>query len=118
MGGDKQAAEEEISLAIAERKQEVTKATTALLTAQEETKKILDTAINEAEVVLTEAQLKAEETLFSFEKESQTLVNVKNSLNLTTEGVLAYLANMLLSEASTLQVMTGEPSKLSRKESL
>lgn len=115
---DKQAAEEEISLAIAERRQEVTKANTALLTAKEEAKKILDTAINEAEVVLTEASLKAEETLYAFEKESETLVQVKTALNLTTEGVLAYLANMLISEASTLQVTTGEPAKLSRKDSL
>merc|ERR1712183_780028 len=115
---EKQAAEEDIALAIAQRKQETTKANTELLTAKEEARKIQDTAVNEAEVLLTEARLKAEETLFSFQKEAEALVEVKNALNLTTEGVLSYLSNMLLAEASNLHVSTGEPARLSQKDNL
>ena len=115
---EKQSAEEDIALAQNQRKQEKTKAETNLLRAQEEARKIRDTAINEAEVLLTEATLKAEETIFSFEKEAETIVQVKQALNLTTEGVLAYLANTLLSEAQQLKITTGEPAKLSRSEEL
>jgi regulator of protease activity HflC (stomatin/prohibitin superfamily) len=115
---EKQAAEEDIALAVAQRKQETTKASTGLLRAREEARKIMDTAVNEAEVLLTESRLKAEETLFSFEKEADALVQVKESLGLTTEGVLAYLSNMLLAEASNLRVTTGEPAMLSRKDLL
>mmetsp|Transcript_32131 Transcript_32131/g.67539 ORF Transcript_32131/g.67539 Transcript_32131/m.67539 type:complete len:212 (-) Transcript_32131:148-783(-) len=115
---EKQAAEEDIALAIAQRKQETTKANTNLLKAKEEARKIKDTANNEADVLLTEARLKAEETLYSFQKEAEALVEVKNKLNLTTEGVLAYLSNRLLSEATDLKVTTGEPAKLSRRDEL
>merc|ERR1712157_226982 len=115
---EKQAAQEDIALAKAQRKQETTKANTELLRAQKEAEKIKDSAQNEAEVVLTEARLKAEETTYSFQKEAEALVEVKNRLNLTTEGVFAYLANKLLSEADQLSVTTGEPAKLSRKDEL
>lgn len=115
---EKQAAEEDIELAIAQRTQETTKANTELLKAKEEARKILDTAHNEAEVLLTEARLKAEETLYSFQKEAEALVQVRDSLNLTAEGMLAYLSNRLLSEASNLTVTTAEPAKLSRRDEL
>jgi len=115
---EKQAAEEDIALAIAQRKQETTRANTQLLKAKEEARKIRDTAVNDAEVLLTEARLKAEETLYSFQKEAEALVEVKERLNLTTEGVLAYLSNRLLAEAANLRVTTGEPAKLSRKDEL
>lgn len=115
---EKQKAEEDIALAIAQRKQETTKANTNMLKAKEEARKIKDTANNEAEVLLTEARLKAEETLYSFQKESDALVEVKSKLNLTTEGVLAYLSNSMLAEADKLKVTMGEPSRLSRRDEL
>eukprot|EP00585_Thalassiosira_rotula_P013638 CAMPEP_0196133266 /NCGR_PEP_ID=MMETSP0910-20130528/2555_1 /TAXON_ID=49265 /ORGANISM="Thalassiosira rotula, Strain GSO102" /LENGTH=453 /DNA_ID=CAMNT_0041392975 /DNA_START=114 /DNA_END=1475 /DNA_ORIENTATION=+ len=115
---EKLAAKEDIALAKAQRQQETTKANTELLKANEEVTKIEDTANHEAEVLLTEAKLKAEETIYSFQKEAEALLEVKNKLNLTTEGVLAYLSNRLLSEASNLRVTTGEPAKLSRKDEL
>jgi vacuolar-type H+-ATPase subunit H len=115
---EKQNAEEDINLARNERKQETTKADTELLTAKETARKILDTARTEAEVLLTEARLKAEETTFSFTNEAETIVEVKDSLNLTTEGVLAYLANTLLSEVQNLKLTMGEPAKLSRSNEL
>jgi len=115
---EKQSAEEEIAVAVAQRKQETTKANTELLRAKEEARRILDTARNEAEVLLTEATLKAEETLFAFEKEADALIQVKESLGYTSEGVLAYLSNMLVAETGNLQVTTEEPAKLGRKELL
>ncbi|KAL7555296.1 hypothetical protein ACHAWF_018999 [Thalassiosira exigua] len=108
---EKQAAEEDIQLAVAQRTQETTKANTEYLKAKEEARKILDTANNEAEVLLTEARLKAEET-------RSALVEVRDALNLTAEGMLAYLSNKLLSEASNLTVTTAEPAKLSRRDEL
>jgi len=112
------AAKEDIALAKEQRQQETTKANTELLKANKEVTKIEDTANHEAEVLLTEAKLKAEEIVYSFQKEAEALLEVKNKLNLTTEGVLAYLSNRLLSEASNLKVTTGEPAKLSRKDEL
>lgn len=114
----KQAAEEDITLAIAQRNQEITKAKTNLLKAEEEARKIKDSANNEAEVLLTEARLKAEETLYLFQKEAEALVEVKEKLNLTSDGLLAYLTNRLLAEADHLKVTTGEPAKLSRRDEL
>ena len=114
----KQAAEEDIALAVAQRRQATTKAQTELLKAQEEARKILDTANNEADVMLTEAGLKADETTFAFSKEAETLVEVKESLDLTTDGVLTYLANTLLSEVDNLAVTMSEPARLGRVDEL
>ena len=115
---EKQAAEEDIALAENQRKQETTKAETELLAAQEEAKRIMATATNEAEVLLTEAMLKAEETIFAFAQEAETLVNVKESLNLTTDGLLAFLATKLVEDAPYLHVSSGEPAQLSRADLL
>ena len=115
---DKQSAEEDIALAKNQRQQETTKASTALLRANEEARKILDTANNDVEILLTEARLAAEETTFAFEQEAVTIVDVKESLKLSTNGVLAYLANGLLADVNNLKVSTLEPAKLSRSEEL
>lgn len=115
---EKQSAEEDISLARNERKQATTKADTENLRAAEEAKKILDTAKNDADVLLTEARLKGEETMYAFEKEAETILDVKTSLNLTTEGVLAYLYNSLLADVANLTITSGEPARLSRKDEL
>ena len=114
----KQAAEEDIALAVAERNLETTKAKTNLLLAELSAVKTKDTANNEAEVLLTEAKLKAQETMYLFQKESDALVDVKNQLNLTAEGVLAHSLIKLLAKANNLKVTTGEPVKLSRKDLL
>jgi len=115
---NKQSAEEDIALAKNQRQQETTRARTELLRAKEEAQKILDTANNDASILLTEATLSAEETTFAFEKEAQTIVDVRDSLGLSTDGVLAYLANGLLADIEHLSVTTGEPARLSRSGDL
>jgi len=115
---EKQSAEEDIVLAKNQRQQETTKASTALLRAQEEARKILDTANNDVEILLTEARLAAQETTFAFEQEAVTIVTIKDSLGLSTNGVLAYLANGLLEEVDNLKVTTFEPARLSRSQEL
>jgi regulator of protease activity HflC (stomatin/prohibitin superfamily) len=115
---EKQSANEDIALAQNQRTQETTKAQTQLLSATEEARKILDTAISDAELLLTEARLKAQETLFAFETQAKTIVNVKESLNLTSAGVLAYLQNELIARAEKLKVSAAEPANLSRKDEL
>ncbi|CAB9500914.1 SPFH domain / Band 7 family [Seminavis robusta] len=114
----KQEAAEDIELAKNQRTQETTKARTALLSAQEEARKIIDSAENNANVTLTEATLQAEEIAFALQTEAQVLVRAKTSLNLTTDGLLAYMTNKLYESIPNLRVSTGEPAKLSRKEEL
>ena len=114
----KQAAEEDIALAISQRKQETTKADTNLLLAELSAVKIKDTANNEADVLLTEANLKAQETIYLFQRDADALVLLKNRLNLTADGVLAHSLIKLLAEANNLKVTTGEPVRLSRKDAL
>jgi SPFH domain / Band 7 family len=114
----KQSAEEGIALATNQRKQNVTKAETELKTSIEQARKIRDTAINDANITLTQAKLKAEETSFAFATEAQVLVRVKQSLNLTTDGVLAYLSNQLYATVQNLHVTVAEPAKVSRQEEL
>jgi hypothetical protein len=115
---EKQEASEDIELAKNQRQQEITKARTELLAASEEARKIKETAENEAALILTEATLKAEETAFAFQTEAETILRVKNSLNLTTEGILAFLANQLVAQVPDLKVTAGEPAQLSRKNEL
>ena len=91
---------------------------TELLRAKEEARKIRDTANNESEVVLNKTRLKTKETLYSLENEAQVLVEVRQSLNLTTEGVLEYLLNRLLADADNLKVTDSEPAKMSQRDEL
>jgi len=115
---DKQSAKEDINLAKNQRKQELTKANTLLLAAQEETQKILEKAANDANVTLTEAELKAQQTTFSFQREKETIVQAMDNFNLTTNGVLSYLANQLYAKAPTLKAAIREPAKISQKDEL
>jgi regulator of protease activity HflC (stomatin/prohibitin superfamily) len=112
---EKQTAKEDIALAVNQRKQEVTKAKTALLSSKEEARKIADTANNEASITLTQARLRAEEILYAFENEAETLVRVKDDLNLTVDGILSYLATSVLATASELRVSAQEPASFSQK---
>jgi len=114
----KQAAAEDIELARNQRLQEITKANTLLLSASEESHKINNTAVINSEVILTEAMLKAEETLFAFQTEANVIVSAKETYNLTTDGVLAFMANRLYAEVPNLKVFAGEPARLSRKDEL
>ena len=101
-----------------QRTQETTKARTELLSAAEEVKKINNTAVNDAEVKLTEARLKAQEITFSYETEANVLSQVKQDLGLTTQGLLAYMTNRLYAESPSLKVTAAEPAKLGRQSEL
>lgn len=114
----KQAAAEDIELAKNQRNQALTQAQTALLAANEEAQKILDTAVNDANVTLTEARLKADEIAFAFSTEAEVILKAKAGLNLTTEGVLAFMSNRLYASVPVLKVSAGEPARLSRKAEL
>merc|ERR1711862_72479 len=115
---EKQSANEDITLAKNQRVQEVTKAETQRKAAEEQAVKILETAANGANVTLTQANLKAEEILDAFEKESRTIVSVKESLNFTTQGILGYTANQLILTVPELKVTAQEPAKFSQKDEL
>jgi len=115
---EKQTANEDIALAVNQRAQEVTRAETQLKAAKEQARKIFDTAENDANITISKALLKAEEILDAFEKEARTIVAVKESLNLTIEGILGYTANKLISTVPNLRVTAGEPAKFSQKDEL
>jgi len=115
---ERQEAAELVALAKNQRSQETTKANTNLLSAREEANKITDKAVNDASIVLAKAKLKAEEILFSFEKDAKIIRSVKDALSLTNEGVLAYLANNLMGEAKNLKVSVGEPASFSWSDEL
>lgn len=116
---EKQSAAEDITLAKNQRSQETTKASTLLLAAGEEAKKINDTAVNEAAVLLTEAGLRAQEIRFAYAAEAKAYAAVKKDLNLTDEGLLAYVANRLYEgSAGDIRVSAMEPARLSWKDEL
>jgi len=115
---EKQAAAEDIQLAKNQRIQETTKANTRLLDALEQAKMILDTAENEANVTITEAQLKGQEIQYAFEKEALVLTTLKTDLNLTTDGLIAFWSLQLYEKAENLKVTAAEPARLSRKDEL
>lgn len=115
---DKQQAEEDIALAKNQRTQETTKARTERLAADEEARKILDTAENTKNITITEAQLKAQEILFAFEREKEVLVEAQQFFNLSPNGVLAYMSNQLYASVDSLHVTLGEPARVSRKDLL
>ena len=115
---NKQEAEEDIALARAQRLQETTKATTELLAAEKEAIRILETATNEASIVLKEAQLKANAILYSYEKEKDAIVAAKNDLELSPDGLLAHSTSMMISEVERFSTTIGEPARMSRKDEL
>ena len=115
---EKQSANEDISLAQNQRTQNITKAQTDLNSAKEEAVKIYDSAENDANITLTEANLKAEETTYRYSIETDVLSRVKESLGLSTQGLLAYLTNQLYADAPDLSVAAEEPVQLSRKNEL
>lgn len=115
---EKQSAEESIALAQNQRLQETTKANTLLLAANEEARKIDDTAVNDAFIALTEGRIKANATKFAFGLEAEVIKSVKDSLGLSIDGVLAFLYNQLLEDVPNLKVSAAEPAQLSRREEI
>lgn len=115
---EKQSATENISLAKNQRTQNITKAQTELNSAKEEAIKIFDSAQNDANITLTEANLEAEETTYRYEIEEVVLSGVRESLGLSTQGLLAYLTNQMYASAPDLSVAAEEPVQLSRKDEL
>ena len=92
--------------------------TTELLTAQEEAIKIKDRAMNDVNVTLTEAQLKANEITFAFGKETEVLTQAKANFGLDDNGVISYMSNQLYAKVDQLTVIAGEPAKISLKDEL
>lgn len=114
----KQRAEEDINLAKNQRVQQTTRAETEKQAAEQEAEKIMANAETGAAIILTEAELKANETLFAFEKETEVLEQAKVKFNLTPNGVLAYMTNQLYASVQDLSVVVGEPARISRKNAL
>jgi regulator of protease activity HflC (stomatin/prohibitin superfamily) len=72
-----------------------------------------------AAIALIEANVTAAAAIFRFEAESYPLLNAKRFLELSTEGVLGYMANRLFQDAPSLDsVILAEPAIVSRKNLL
>jgi hypothetical protein len=69
-------------------------------------------AVNEADIILTEASIRAQEITNAWETEVLAIALAKTSLTLTNDGVLAYLSNRLYKSVDNLQVTAGEPARL------
>jgi len=115
---DKQSAKEDIELAKNQRNQETTKADTTLLAAMEEAKKIMNQANNDVNVTITAAELMAEQTLYAFEKETETIRQARESFELDSKGVISYLANQLYAKAPVLKAAIQEPVVISHRGEL
>lgn len=114
----KQEAAEDIGLAVNQRLQEVTRAQTLLQSAVENAKKINDTAQIDKNLRIQEATLEAEGISLQFETEASVYEATKASLNLTHEGLLAYLGNRVVQLTKSAQVSLTEPAKGSYKDDL
>jgi len=115
---EKQSAEEDIALAQNQRNQEITKANTMLFTAEKEAEKIMNKAMNDVNVTLTLADLKAEETTYAFARETEIIKQAKLNFKLDTNGVLSYIANQLYAKAPNLMASIREPAQISVKDEL
>lgn len=115
---DKQSAKEDIALAKNQRNQELTKANTELFAVKAEATKILENALNDVNVTLTEADLTAAQTMFTFAEETETIKQAKETFNLTTNGLLSYMANQLYAEAPTLKASIRAPADISVRDEL
>ena len=109
---EKQAAIEAISSTINQQSRELTKAQTTLL---KEASKFITTAENEANVTLTEVTLKLPEILYIFVTLAETVVSVKESLDITADGVLGNLATDMLSTVQDLRVLANKPARFSQR---
>jgi len=115
---DKQSAKEDIALAKNQRNQELTKANTELFAVQAESTKILENALNDVNVTLTEADLTAAQTMFTFAEETETIKQAKETFNLTTNGLLSYMANQLYAETPNLKASIRAPVDISVRDEL
>merc|ERR1712045_172798 len=89
-----------------------------LFAVEAEARKILENAVNDVNVTLTAADLTAAQTIFTFEEETETILQAKETFNLDTNGVLSYVANQLYAETPTLRALIREPAKISLKDEL
>jgi len=95
----KQSANEDIELAINERKQSVVQAETLLQTAMETAKQINDTALNNKNLLIAEAKLEAQSIAVQYAAEAKVCAKAKDALALTSEGLLSYMGNRALQSA-------------------
>jgi len=115
---NKQSAEEDIELAKNQRTQSLTAANTQLLTARRTGEKTLDNARNSANIRRKEAEYKANATLLEYQTEAQTYATIKNDLQLTSEGFLAYMGNRAIESQKNPNLRVLEPATLSYREEL
>lgn len=56
--------------------------------------------------------------MVEFQNEAESYSSVRNALNLTAEGLLAYLGNRLVQDASDIRVSVTEPAIASYRDEL
>mmetsp|Transcript_11321 Transcript_11321/g.47300 ORF Transcript_11321/g.47300 Transcript_11321/m.47300 type:complete len:313 (-) Transcript_11321:67-1005(-) len=116
----KQAANEDIGLAINQREQQRTIAEQALQTATEQAKKINDTALNDKMLLVREAELQAEGIALQFAAEADVYSYAREALNLTSEGLLAYVGSRAVGGAADgrVDIALSEPGRSQYRDEL
>mmetsp|Transcript_8790 Transcript_8790/g.10201 ORF Transcript_8790/g.10201 Transcript_8790/m.10201 type:complete len:568 (+) Transcript_8790:39-1742(+) len=110
----KQAAKEDVALAIQQRIQETIRARTGLLVAEREAEILMDRAYNTANVTLTQAGYTADQTKFMFDRESMVLSQAKSFLSLDANGVLGFMSNQLYEKVPALRTRMTAPAVVSQ----
>lgn len=116
----KQAANEDIGLAKNQRQQQLTIAEQALQTAVEQANILNANANNDRTLRVQEATLRAEAIDVEFETEAQVYGYARETLGLSEEGLLAYIANRALEGATpgSLDIAISEPARSQWRDEL
>ena len=120
---EKQQASEDITLAINQRTQRPPKPPRSC-SAREEAKKINNTAVNEAAVILTEANLHKTEIEYGLQQETLAYAAILDNTDsrneqLSKEGLLAFIGNRLFEEhPGVVRASLEEPARASWKAEL
>ncbi|GAQ85742.1 hypothetical protein KFL_002520010, partial [Klebsormidium nitens] len=110
----KEQASYDITLASQERQQAISKANGDLLLANQNATITIQIAQTQANVMQAQADYQGQALLTQFKTEADKAAQIQQTLNLTTEGLLAYLANRAVgTSAGKLDVAMDAPAQIS-----
>eukprot|EP00243_Klebsormidium_subtile_P001311 TRINITY_DN12271_c0_g1_i1.p1 TRINITY_DN12271_c0_g1~~TRINITY_DN12271_c0_g1_i1.p1 ORF type:complete len:308 (+),score=56.14 TRINITY_DN12271_c0_g1_i1:510-1433(+) len=110
----KEQASYDITLASQERQQAISKANGDLLLANQNATITIQIAQTQANVLQAQANYQGQALLTQFKTEADKAAQIQQTLNLTTEGLLAYLANRAVgSRTGILDVAMDAPAQIS-----
>eukprot|EP00241_Pyramimonas_parkeae_P004802 CAMPEP_0114250618 /NCGR_PEP_ID=MMETSP0058-20121206/14802_1 /TAXON_ID=36894 /ORGANISM="Pyramimonas parkeae, CCMP726" /LENGTH=365 /DNA_ID=CAMNT_0001364303 /DNA_START=228 /DNA_END=1325 /DNA_ORIENTATION=- len=106
----KQSANEDIALAINQRKQRTTQAQTKLISARTQSEVIKIQAHENAAITIKNAEYKANGTLVTYKKEGEAYRDIVLELGMNVEGFLAYLGTRAVEKSKSPKLSVVEPA--------